>query len=527
MLEKVKNAKLGSIVPIYKIVEGIDPAEFFIKLSNYGRNKNTLLLESADILPKYGEKSIGSANPCLKVTGKNENFEIKALNNLGRKFLQFLKDDFKFCDKVEYGKNAIKGKLKPVRRSVSEDQRLRLKTHMDVLRTIAFKFKPTEKLLMPYAGLFGAISYDFIDHFEDLPDNAKDNLNDVDYEMYFLDNLFVVDHKENKAYIMANALVMDNKRGKLYNECLKIIEVYIKALKKKTPKTRKYKKKAFQVTTDTTKEEFISTINNIKRHIIDGDILQATPSRTIITNYNSEPFDIYKQLKQQSPSPYMFYINSENGFLLGSSPERNLKVEGDEKKIVEMRPIGISRPRGLIDNNSSRELDSKYEAELKNDSKEIYRHTILIDLVRNGIARISEVGSRYIDELYAIEKCSRLQHLASNVKGILKKDIDALHAYSLTMNMQAGAPKIKAMKLLRQLEKIKRGFYNGAVCYITPSGDFDSAVIRNFIRLKNNKAHVRTGVTVVYDSIPEKEFQETEDRAETCINSIKFAGGMK
>src|SRR3989344_9152118 len=151
LLDKIKNAKIGSILPIYEAIDYIEPMEFFIKLSNYGRNKNAILLESADTSLK--ERSLGSANPCLKVTGKNEDFEINALSNLGRKFLQFLKDDFKFCDKVEYGKNAIKGKLKPVRRSVSEDQRLRLKTHMDVLRTIAFKFKPTEKLLMPYAGL--------------------------------------------------------------------------------------------------------------------------------------------------------------------------------------------------------------------------------------------------------------------------------------------------------------------------------------------------------------------------------------
>src|SRR3989344_5053363 len=228
LLDKIKNAKIGSILPIYEAVDYIEPIEFFIKLSNYGRNKNAILLESADASIK--ERSLGSANPCLKVTGKNEEFEIKALSNLGRKFLQFLKGDFKFCDKVEYGNNAIKGRLKPARRNVSEDQRLKLKTHLDILRTVAFKFKPIEKPFMQYGGLFGAISYDFIDQIEDLPKNAQDNLSDADYEMFFLDNLFVVDHGKNKAYIVANALVMDDKKEKLYKECRNTMGFYKKVL---------------------------------------------------------------------------------------------------------------------------------------------------------------------------------------------------------------------------------------------------------------------------------------------------------
>src|SRR3989338_25286 len=165
-LEEIKKAKIGSIVPVFKVVEPIkDSVEYFAKLSNYGRKKHSLLFESADIVAKYGELSLGSASPCLKLTGFKEDFEIKALNTVGKKFLKLLKKDLSFCDKVSYKQDTIKGKLTPKRKNVSEEARLKLKTHIDIIRAVAFKFKPVSKPFIPYCGLFGAISYDFIDQF--------------------------------------------------------------------------------------------------------------------------------------------------------------------------------------------------------------------------------------------------------------------------------------------------------------------------------------------------------------------------
>ena len=215
-LNLIKNAKIGSIVPVVETLPyALEPVEYFAKLSDYGNKKNSILLESADIVPKYGEKSLGSAEPCLKVTGKNEDFEITALNDLGIRFIEFLKGDFGFCDSVEYKKDKIIGKLKPKRKIVSEEERLKLTNHMDIIRKVAFKFKPTIKPFIPYAGLFGCISYDFIDQFEDLPKNRKDLTNDQDYLLYFLDNLFLIDHKQKKTYFISNALITDNSKDKL------------------------------------------------------------------------------------------------------------------------------------------------------------------------------------------------------------------------------------------------------------------------------------------------------------------------
>jgi anthranilate synthase component 1 len=557
-----KNAKIGSILPVVETLPyALKPVEYFAKLSNYGKKKNSILLESADIVPKYGERSLGSANPCLKVTGKGEDFKITALNGLGIKFIKFLKNDFDFCDKVEYKKDKIIGKLKPKRNLVSEEERLKLTNHMDIIRKIAFKFKPTTKPFIPYCGLFGSISYDFIDQFEDLPKNKKDITKDPDYILYFLDNLFLIDHKENKTYFVSNALITDSNHKQIYNDCLSKIKNYKDAINKKIPTSQKSKihknqrffvslrnlknfkeisgnlenSKNFQsknnkinnsiikTESDTSREEFIDMVNKIKGHVRAGDVYQAVISRTISSNFNKEPLDIYKKLRKLNPSPYMFYINNSNGILLGASPEMSLRVEGDKRKIAEIRPIAGTKPRGIINNKVDVDLDSRYETELKIDEKEVSEHTMLVDLARNDVARISKPGTRYVNEPFVVEKYSHVQHLVSNVSGVLKKDLDALHAYTATMNMGTltGAPKVEAMKLSRLYEKTKRGFYGGAVGYITPNNDLDSTIVIRSIQIKDNKAYIRAGAGIVYDSDPESEFLETGKKAAACLKAIE------
>jgi len=529
-LDKIKKAKLGEIIPVYKVIDTpINSIEFFAKLSDYGRKKHSLLLESADIVPKYGELSIGSASPSLKLTGSKEDFEIKALNIVGKKFLKLIKKDLSFCDKKTFKQDSVKGKLIPKRKNVSEEERLKLKTHIDIIRTIAFKFKPTEKPFIPYCGLFGAISYDFIDQFEDLPENEEDIFQNPDYELYFLDNLFLTDHKKGKTYLIANALITDNNRTEIYKNCIKTITAYEKALTKKLPKQKKFKAKKQTIETDTKQAEYEEIVSKMKTHILQGDIFQVVPSRTIITDYNAEPLDIYQQLRELNPSPYMFYINQSNGILLGASPEMALRVEGDEQKTIEIRPIAGTKPRGIINDEINPDLDSRYETELKIDQKELAEHTMLIDLARNDVAKVSETGTRFCNEPFIVEKYSHVQHLVSNVQGTLKKDLDALHAYLATMNMGTltGAPKVEAMKLIRQNEKNKRGFYGGSVGYITPNGDMDTTIVIRSMFLKNNKAYVRAGAGIVYDSIPKSEFLETEKKAKACLKAIRLAGGLK
>jgi anthranilate synthase component 1 len=400
---------------------------------------------------------------------------------------------------------------------------------MDIIRAVAFKFNPTSKPVLPYCGLFGAISYDFIDQFEDLPESKEDVLKDPDYELYFLDNLFLIDHKDKKMYLIANALITDANRKAIYERCIKTIEGYEKTLQLKAPKPKKLKPKKQLIETDTEKKEYEDTVREMKSHILQGDVFQVVPSRTLITNYNAEPLDIYNTLRTLNPSPYMFYINSQSGMLIGSSPEMYLRVQGDEQKLVEIRPIAGTKPRGIVNDKIDLELDSRYETELKIDRKELAEHTMLIDLARNDVARISKPGTRITIDPFIVEKYSHVQHLVSTVKGELKEDLDALHAYLASMNMGTltGAPKIEAMKLIRKAEKTKRGFYGGSVGYLTPNGDFDSCIVIRTMKLKNNKAYIRAGAGIVYDSVPQKEFNETNKKAQSCLRAVKLAGGLK
>ncbi|HZX45411.1 MAG TPA: chorismate-binding protein, partial [Candidatus Nanoarchaeia archaeon] len=234
-------------------------------------------------------------------------------------------------------------------------------------------------------------------------------------------------------------------------------------------------------------------------------------------------------LRKLNPSPYMFYINQSDGILLGASPEMSLRVQGEKEKTIEIRPIAGTKPRGIVNEKIDPDLDSRYEAELKIDQKELAEHTMLIDLARNDVAKVSQTGTRFCNEPYVVEKYSHVQHLVSNVSGTLKKDLDALHAYLATMNMGTltGAPKIEAMKLIRKYEKTRRGFYGGAVGYITPAGDMDTTIVIRSMFLKNNKAYIRAGAGIVYDSIPASEFAETEKKAKACLKAIEIAGGSR
>ncbi|MBN4049246.1 chorismate-binding protein [archaeon AH-315-M20] len=509
MLEDIKQAKPGSIVPIYKeIDEEIDAFEYFVNLSNYGKKKNSLLLQDNDI-------SIGTSNPCLLVTGKDNEFEVKALNDTGKRFLQFIKKDFGFCEKAVYSRGKIYGTLNSSRRAVSEDQRLKLKTHMDIIRAVAFKFKPTTRLFMPYCGLFGMISYDFVNNVEDLPKNNEDLVNDPDYILYFLDNMFIVNHKTKKTYFVANILVTDNKKEELHKHCTKTINGYEKLMDKKLPKAKKFKKKAFEVKYDMSKDEFLGSIKKLKRHIADGDIIYSVPSRMAICNYNARPLDIYTKLKNNNS---MFYLNDENGMYIGYGYS-GLKVKDG---LIELNVATTVRPR----DNEDKDMDNKYEMGLRIDENEIVKHTMLVDATRNEVAKVSKAGTRYADKLFIIEKQDNVQSLVSNIKGVLREELDALHAFLSTINFSVGFPKLSSMSLLREIEKTKRCFYSGSFVIITPNKELDSKTI-GLIRIKKDKLYTRVGSYVSYYFDEENIADKNEKKLSSLLDSIKDAGGLK
>jgi len=546
-----------------------EPVEFFARLSDYGRAKHCCLFESREYLAGSGALSFGTAKPALYLTGTGSEFTIKALSKTGRRMIEYLsqgdhtgsplrknsekwrakahptKGRFGFCEKVEFAPDAITGRIKQDTGTIDEQTRLQSTNQMDVLRAVAFAFSLASKPFRVTCGLLGALSYDFIDQFEKLPSNEVDLLGNPDYELYFADNIFLMDHEQAKGYVVVNVMITNGDREAAITEAQECFDYYSNLARFDAPKGQKHTGPLPPPSTDTEQDEYEKMVRIAKQHILDGDIFQVVLSRTKMEPCPDEPLDVYKRLRGLNPSPYMFYLNTENTILLGSSPELNLRVSpvrspqresgrppkgltsngvsGTDTRNVEIRPIAGTKPRGRVGETIDADTDFRYEAELKLDRKELAEHMMLVDLARNDIARVAEPGSRVVTELLIVEKYASVQHLVSNVKGKLAKELDALNAYLATMNMGTltGAPKIEAMKLIRLYEKTKRGYYGGAVMYLTVDGQFDSCITIRSLQVRDNTAYIRVGAGIVYDSVPKTEFEETEHKARSCLRAVR------
>jgi len=522
----ILNASPGEIVPIVKRIDMTEPVDFFAKVSDYGRARNCCLFESREHLAGFTELSFGTAKPALYLTGTGADFTIKALSKTGRRLIEYLsaqKSRFDFCESIEFGTEAITGKIKQSRELVDEQARLKTTNQMDVLRAVAFSFKLASKPFRVTCGLLGALSYDFIDQFERLPANEQDLLGNPDYELYFADNIFLVDHGQHQGFVVVNVIVTNGDREAVIAEAQECFDYYHNLARFDVPKARPFAGPLPPASTDTDQEHYEAMVKTAKQHILDGDIFQVVLSRTKIEPCPGEPLDVYKRLRVLNPSPYMFYLNTPNTILMGSSPELNLRVSGTGPRSVEIRPIAGTKPRGRVAGKIDPDTDFRYEAELKIDRKELAEHMMLVDLARNDIARVAEPGSRVVTELLTAEKYESVQHLVSNVKGQLAGGLDALSAYLATMNMGTltGAPKIEAMKIIRRLEKTKRGYYGGAVMYLTVDGQFDSCITIRSLQVRNHAAYIRVGAGIVHDSVPKTEFEETEHKANSCLRAIR------
>ena len=527
--EQVKKAVSGQIVPIVRSIDMGSAVDFFAKLSDYGRREHSCLFESREYLAESGALTFSTARPALYLSGSGADFTIKALGQTGRRMLAFLsarRGRFDFCRSVEFGAETISGTIRHDSRAVDEQSRLKSVNQMDVLRAVAFAFRLASKPFRVTCGLLGAISYDFIDQFEKLPANNSDQLGNPDYELYFADNIALYDHAEQQGFAVVNCIVTDEGPRVAFDEAVECLGYYEEAAGRPLPAGRTVGGGRI-VRTDTPQQEYEGMVRTAKKHIIEGDILQVVLSRTKMVSCHDEPLEIYNRLRTLNPSPYMFYIKTPSTVLMGSSPELNLRVSGPAGgRVVEIRPIAGTKPRGRVNGAVDPDTDFRYEAELKLDHKELAEHIMLVDLARNDIARVAAPGSRVVTELLTVEKYSSVQHLVSNVKGTLAPGLDALSAYVATMNMGTltGAPKIEAMKIIRRLETYKRGYYGGAVMYLTVDGSFDSCITIRSLQVRDGLAYIRAGAGIVHDSIPSSEYEETEHKAESCLRAVE--GGM-
>ncbi len=529
---RIEQAKPGQIIPMVREIELSCPVEFFARISDYGRARHCCLLESRDTLSeaKGNELTFGTADPALYLTGKGDRFEIRALSRTGRRMLGYLdehRERFSFCESVDFGADRITGRIQRSVRRVDEQSRLKTVSQMDVIRAAAFAFELASPPFRVTCGLLGAISYDFIDQFEDLPPNEEDLLGNPDYELYFADNIFLMDHHQSKGYIVVNAIVTHGNRQAIYEEAMERFDRYLDQIRSPRPEPQPCQDPLPEAAADTSQAKYEAMVRTAKQHIVDGDLFQVVLSRTLTEPCGAEPLDVYRRLRRLNPSPYMFYLNTETTCLMGASPELNLRVSGKKDRVVEIRPIAGTKPRGRVNGMIDPETDMRYEAELQLDHKELAEHMMLVDLARNDIARVSQAGSRLVNEMLTVERYESVMHLVSNVKGKLRPDLDALSAYLATMNMGTltGAPKIEAMKVIRRLEKNKRGYYGGAVMYLTVDGQFDSCITIRSMQIRGRTAYVRAGAGIVHDSVPATEFQETDHKAQSCLKAIRSACG--
>ena len=515
----------GRARPLSKVLNGsVDPLRMFAALSGGGAHPHAFLLESADVHSGSAERSLGCAEPCLRVSGRGHDFELLALNRTGEKMLAVLAPKLDFASDLEIGDMRTTGRLPAPRTGLEERDRLREPGPMDLLRAINSAFRPDSGAGFPPGGLFGAFAYDFIDQFESLPDEQDDPHPVPDYVFYFADHFFLVDHLHDRSIFVATALGLPDSEEE-YARAQELLRHY-ETMAETAPELSALPKAPVlnedELELDLSDAEYETVVERLKNHILAGDVFQIVPSRSFEAPAREDALTTYRRLRALNPSPYMFFLRMGEDTLLGASPETALKVSGGR---AEIRPIAGTKPRGFRGDSLDEDLDARYEAELKLDSKELAEHVMLVDLARNDVARVSCAGTRRVDRLFTVEKYSHVQHLVSSVSGKLRDDFDPLHAYLATMNMGTltGAPKVEAMRLLRETERTRRGFYGGSVGYWMLDGDFDTCIVIRSLFITGGRAIARAGAGVVYDSVPEREADETRRKAAAPLAALGFA----
>ncbi len=372
-------------------------------------------------------------------------------------------------------------------------------------------------------GAVGFFSYDTVRLYENIPDKNEDDLGLPDLHFMLTDELIAFDHNKNKIDIIVNIHVSDNLEEAYSKACRRIDEIREEMEDYSSLKTSQKPARGGKVKIESnmTKDEFCKKIERAKKYIEDGDIFQVVISQRFSVETDVDAFNVYRALRRINPSPYMYYLDFGNYKIVGASPEMLVRVENGT---VQTGPIAGTRPRG-----KTVEEDMRLEKELLADEKEIAEHTMLVDLGRNDIGKVSEFGSVKVTRFKYVERFSHVMHIISDVEGKLRKDktcFDALAA-ALPAGTLSGAPKIRAMEIIDELETKRRGAYGGAIGYISFNGSFDSCITIRTGVFKDGKAYVQAGGGIVYDSIPENEYNESVNKASAVIKAIESAGEIR
>jgi anthranilate synthase component 1 len=489
-----------------------------------GRSNN-LLLESAEIDSKDDLKSLLLVDAAIKLECRGQQVYCQALSDNGHAVLPMFD---KYCPvgvTHEYdSKNGLVTLTFPAPDAeLDEDRRLKAPAVFDALRLITNKITAIRQ--HPHAVfLGGALAYDLLASFEKLPEVEESSNSCPDFVFYLAETLVIIDHQTKQSEIIGSVFSGKDVGNNYFSVSQRLEQVKHKLATMKPQSDPEKAKTAVTVDdllVNKSDQEYIDDVIRLKENILAGDIFQVVPSRTFSLPC-LHPHDAYRALKQQNPSPYMFFLQDDNFCMFGASPESALKYTKQTNQ-VEIYPIAGTRPRGKrADGSIDLDLDSRLELNLQEDQKERAEHIMLVDLARNDVAKVCRPGSRYVTDLLKVDRYSHVMHLVSRVVGQLRDDLDALNAYQACMNMGTlvGAPKVSAATLIRQVEKQRRGSYGGAVGYINSQGDMDTCIVIRSAFVQNDTAYIQAGAGVVYDSDPQSEADETRSKAQAVIGAI-------
>jgi anthranilate synthase component 1 len=397
-------------------------------------------------------------------------------------------------------------------------QQTEVKDPLEFVRACQARFKAAVPAGLPRfcGGLVGVFSYDTVRYVEPrLAATAKpDSLGTPDILLLLSEQLAVVDNLSGKLYLIVFA---DPREPNAYQRAQARLEQLSVELRRPVAVPEEAPSAPGPVQHEFSEDAFVEAVERAKRYIFDGDIMQVVLSQRVSHAFSASPLALYRALRALNPSPYMFYFDMGGFHVVGASPEILVRLEGDT---VTVRPIAGTRPRG-----ATREQDLALEQELLADPKERAEHVMLMDLGRNDVGRVAQVGTVRVTENMLVERYSHVMHIVSNVDGKLKPGLDAIAVLRATFpaGTVSGAPKVRAMEIIDELEPTRRGVYAGAVGYLGFNGDMDLAIAIRTALLKGGRLYVQAGAGIVADSVPKSEWVETQNKARAILRAAEMA----
>src|SRR5579862_6173391 len=474
----------ASLIPVVKSVSAdlLTPVSAFLAISE--KETHAFLLESVERGEQIGRYTFLGAKPYMRVRAHAGKVEIER----GRR-----------------------------RETVTENV-------FQVVKRLLREHRPASIPGLPpfTAGAVGYFAYDVVRRLEKIGEHAKDDLSLPDAELMFFDRLLAFDHLRHQIHIVAAADVSRESPRRAYDRAMRDISALERKLASGlSPRLWRKAKKAdlgkLKVHAGTKRPGFLHGVERCKEYIAAGDIFQVVFSQRLDFTPGVSPFDLYRALRQVNPSPYLYFLRNGNTHILGSSPEMLVRVTGRK---LEYRPIAGTHPRGRDEAE-----DARLEQQMRNDEKERAEHVMLVDLGRNDLGRVSEYGSVKVKDLMYVERYSHVMHLVSALEGTLRKDLDALDAFAACFpaGTLSGAPKVRAMQIIEELEPTRRGIYGGSVLYADFAGNLDSCIGIRTMLMHGEKAYLQAGAGIVADSDPASEFQESMNKAQALLRAVEKA----